>query len=58
MADLVFERDHEPSELCWIISKEYFTSLGGVFGKKATEKYDSSLNLESVLDSMSNVWVD
>ncbi len=39
-------------------TKEIFTSLGVFFGKKASEKFDSSLELESVLNSISNVWAD
>lgn len=39
-------------------SKEIFASLGEVFGRKAAERYDSSLDLESVLKSVSSIWED
>jgi predicted hydrocarbon binding protein len=39
-------------------SKEIFSSLGGVFGKKAAEKFDSSVDLTSVLKSLTHMWQD
>ena len=41
-----------------VSTKEIFASLGEVLGKKAAERYESSLSVESVLKSISHVLED